>query len=231
MAAAAGLWMAAAWAQTTLNPGALDQLAPPPIPPTSSAPAKPPAKPPAGQHGRPPVRTTATAPHPAATPVKPLVVPPAPPPPPVLPPPIIVPTRPPAPPPPIPIAADAPGEALPQPDGLRVSFGAGRADLNPAVDAALRALVHATPPFAHTTFTVVAYAAGNADDPSTPRRLSLSRALAVRSVLLAEGIPSARIFVKALGASLAPPEGPPDQVDVTVAGTAPQSQPAQGATP
>lgn len=190
---------------------------------------------PAGQHGNPPVRTAPAAAHPAAPvkpePVKPVVVPPAPPPPPVLPPPIVVPTRPPPPPPPIPIAADAPGEAAPQPDGLRLTFGAGRADLNPAVDAAVRGLVHAAPPFARTTFTVVAYAAGNADDPSTPRRLSLSRALAVRSILLAEGVPSARIYVKALGASAPPADGPPDQVDVTVAGTSPQSQQSQGATP
>ena len=52
-----------------------------------------------------------------------------------------------------------------------------------------------------TSFNVVAYAAGTPDDPSTARRLSLSRALAVRSALMADGVGSARIYVRALGAA------------------------------
>ena len=59
---------------------------------------------------------------------------------------------------------------------------------------------------------VVATAAGSADDPSTPRRLSLSRALAVRAVLINEGIPSTRIYPRALGPNIG--DGPPDRVDV-----------------
>lgn len=66
-------------------------------------------------------------------------------------------------------------------------------------------------------FTVSAFAAGTPDDPSTPRRLSLSRALAVRGILLGEGIASARILVRSLGASTpAIAAGPPDRVDVTI---------------
>jgi len=240
-----------ALAQTSVNPGALDQLAPPPATagPTHSAPPRRPAR----RTTRKPTRQTAPR-KPAAAPAKPeaaakpattkpattktppakpapsrqagsLVVPLAPPPPPVLPPPIIVPIRPPPPPPPVPIVADAPGEAMAQKDGLRVTFGVGRADLNPATDATLRALAHAAPPFTTPTFTITAYAPGSPDDPSTPRRLALSRGLAVRGVLLAEGVPSARIYVRALGAT--GPEfaaGPPDRVDVVVAGDKPQSQ-------
>jgi len=70
--------------------------------------------------------------------------------------------------------------------GLGQPFGDGRADLNPATDTALRALAHAAP--ADASFTVAAFAPSIPDDPSTPRRLSLSRALTVRSVLIAEGI-------------------------------------------
>ena len=67
-----------------------------------------------------------------------------------------------------------------------------------------------------TTFNVLAYAPGKADDPSTARRISLSRAMAVRSALVADGVPSARIFVRALGEQFG--DGPPDRVDLSVTG-------------
>ncbi|MBV9756580.1 MAG: hypothetical protein JO047_05955, partial [Alphaproteobacteria bacterium] len=52
------------------------------------------------------------------------------------------------------------------------------------------------------------------DDPSTPRRLSLSRALTARQVLLDRGMGSTHIYVRALGANAG--DGPPDRVDVTL---------------
>jgi outer membrane protein OmpA-like peptidoglycan-associated protein len=147
----------------------------------------------------------------------------------VLPPPLVVPTRPPAPPPPAPVSADAPDVVADLPDGLRVTFGADRFDLNPASAAALSAL--AGKAAAAATFTVTAYAAGTPDDPSTPRRLSLSRALTVRSVLMAAGVASVRIYVKALGASApALAAAPPDRVDVSVT-SPPAPAPSQKAAP
>jgi outer membrane protein OmpA-like peptidoglycan-associated protein len=137
-------------------------------------------------------------------------------------------------PPPVPavVVAGAVGEALPQKDGLRITFGPGSSDLNPQTDAAVRSLVRDAPPFATTTFTIVAVAPGTEEDPSTPRRLSLSRALAVRSVLITEGIASARIYVKAMGANpQALSGGPPDRADVTVGGTTPAAPQNQGKTP
>ena len=74
-------------------------------------------------------------------------------------------------------------------------------------------------------------APGTEEDPSTPRRLSLARALAVRSVLITEGIASPRIYVKAMGANpQALSGGPPDRADVTVAGATPSTEgkPTQG---
>ena len=65
-------------------------------------------------------------------------------------------------------------------------------------------------------FNVLAYAPGKPDDPSTARRVSLSRAMAVRSALIADGVPSARIFVRAMGAQAG--DGPPDRVDLSVTG-------------
>jgi len=59
-----------------------------------------------------------------------------------------------------------------------------------------------------------AYADDSSDDssPSRARRLSLSRALAVRSYLIENGMRSTRIDVRALG--IARDGGPPDRVDV-----------------
>jgi hypothetical protein len=77
-------------------------------------------------------------------------------------------------------------------------------------------LAEAAPPGDATTFNVLAYAPGKPDDPSTARRISLSRAMAVRSALVASGVPSARIFVRALGEQFG--DGPPDRVDIGVTG-------------
>ena len=170
---------------------------------------------------------------------EPLVVPPAPPPAPVLPAPIVVPTRQPPPPQPVPVTPDAPGQASKSDGGLLVTFGPGRADLNPDSNTAITALAHAAPG-PEASFTITAYAAGG-DDPSVPRRLSLSRALAVRGALMQAGIASVRIYVKALGAS-APSiaEGPPDRVDIVVTaapgpatqtGTVPTPAPPPPASP
>ncbi len=59
---------------------------------------------------------------------------------------------------------------------------------------------------------LLAYADGDEDNASKARRLSLSRALAVRSFLIDQGVRSTRIEVRALGNKV--PEGPADRVDV-----------------
>lgn len=218
-------------AQTTVNPGALDQLAPPP---PGSAPAETPA-PSRPTHSRTrPLRTSRTPTHPVAKPPpRPALpaVPSAAPPPPVLPPPIVVPTRPAPPAPPVPVGKDAPGAATYEQGGMRVTFGVGRADMNPASVAAVQALAHNPTPIAQPTYSITAFAGGNGDDPSTPRRLALDRALAIRSILMGQGIPSERIFVKAMGP---PPPGDtvtPDRVDIAIAAPPPApGQPLSAAT-
>jgi outer membrane protein OmpA-like peptidoglycan-associated protein len=57
-----------------------------------------------------------------------------------------------------------------------------------------------------------AYAGGTNDSSSSARRLSLSRALAVRAFLIESGVRSTRIDVRALGR--AADSGPPDRVDM-----------------
>ncbi len=171
--------------------------------------AKPAARHPEATHAEP------AAKRPRSLVKQPPVVPLAPPPAPVLAPLAPPPPKHPAPQPvPVPVVAGAMGEATALPDGLRLTFAAGSADLNPATDAALQKLAHDMAAKPDMTITVKAYARGSPDDPSTPRRLSLTRALIARSVLLSEGVASTRIFVRALGPNTG--DGPPDRVDVTV---------------
>jgi outer membrane protein OmpA-like peptidoglycan-associated protein len=131
----------------------------------------------------------------------------------------IAPTAPPPgtpPPPPPPVSDKAATAATPITTGLRLTFAPGESDLSPDSSASIKQLT-AGPLGDLTTFNVMAYAPGKADDPSTARRISLSRAMAVRSALVADGVPSARIFVRALGEQFG--DGPPDRVDITVMGT------------
>jgi outer membrane protein OmpA-like peptidoglycan-associated protein len=121
-------------------------------------------------------------------------------------------TPPPAP----PVVADAGGGATPTPDGLRVLFAPDRADLSPETEFAIKGLATTKGRNQSATFNVLAYAAGTKDDPSAARRLSLSRALAVREALMADGVESTRIYVRALGASV--PDGPADRADIGVLG-------------
>ena len=109
---------------------------------------------------------------------------------------INVPLHPPAPPPPVPVVQTATGSATPIDDGVRIGFGDASADLNPRTMQALHdfaATVKANP---DARAILDAAAAGSPDDPSTPRRLALSRGLAARAVLINDGIASTRIYVR-----------------------------------
>ena len=121
-----------------------------------------------------------------------------------------------APPPPPPISDNSATAATSNGAGLRVTFVAGQADLSPSSAAAIKQLVATAPPGPNTSFNVAGYAAGTPEDPSTARRLSLSRALAVRSALMADGVNSTRIYVRALGAASS--DEPADRVDLAVLG-------------
>jgi outer membrane protein OmpA-like peptidoglycan-associated protein len=177
-----------------------------PVQPTAATANKPPAvgKPPTvGKPG-----TIDQAAHPAPPPVATKALPVAESPPPALP--TGIPTQPPA-----STTVPAPvASAAPLPPPVRLVFDTGVTELTPEAEATIRDLAKSIPAPAANSINVVAYAAGKPDDPSTARRLSLSRGMAVRSVLLASGIPSAQIYVRALGATAA--EGPADQVDLIV---------------
>jgi outer membrane protein OmpA-like peptidoglycan-associated protein len=91
-------------------------------------------------------------------------------------------------------------------------FPAGETTLRPEAAAALDALVAAMAADATARVQLVAYAGAGASGGSAARRLSLSRALAVRAYLIERGVRSTRIDVRALGAKS--DGGPPDRVDV-----------------
>jgi outer membrane protein OmpA-like peptidoglycan-associated protein len=131
----------------------------------------------------------------------------------ILPPALVIPTRPPPPPPVVQVSPDAPGTTETLGAGLRVTFGTGRSDLNPTTERGIRALVHSVP--ADARFNLLATAAGKTDDASASRRLSLSRGLSVRGVLINEGVASGRIILRSLAA---PPPGNDiaDRVDIEV---------------
>jgi len=137
-----------------------------------------------------------------------------------------------APPPPPPRPATVPnaGSAVASTQaGARVTFAIGKSDLSPEAGEALRTFAQAAPKDDLVTFNVAAYAAGDKDDPSTSRRLALARALQIRTALMAEGIASTRIYVRAYGATGDFAAGPPDRVDIATLGTATAAAPAPGA--
>jgi outer membrane protein OmpA-like peptidoglycan-associated protein len=129
-----------------------------------------------------------------------------------------------APPPPPPVSDKAATAATPTTTGLRLTFAPDEADLSPESSSSIKQLTTAAPIGDSTTFNVLAYAPGKPDDPSTARRVSLSRAMAVRSALVADGVPSAHIFVRALGEQYG--DGPPDRVDLSVTGATASPAPA-----
>jgi outer membrane protein OmpA-like peptidoglycan-associated protein len=191
-------------------PAAPSASAPPAGPSRAVALAQPTA--PAPQAGAPP--TLPAAPQP---PPPPATVPAAPPP--VA---SIAPIQPPAPPanpqapPAPPIVAGAATKAAATATGLRLTFANDKSDLSPGSADSIKHFVQTAPSGDTTTFNVLAYASGDPNDPSVARRLSLERAIAVRSALMADGVPSSRIYLRALG--FEPGRGPPDRVDLNVLG-------------
>jgi len=100
--------------------------------------------------------------------------------------------------------------AMPSSATVALAFDSGDARLNEAHRALLKSIVARLNENADDSVQLLAYA--QADNRSKARRLSLSRALAVRSYLLSQDIRNTRIEVRALGDQV--PAGKPDRVDV-----------------
>ena len=97
----------------------------------------------------------------------------------------------------------------------RVIFQSGSADLTDDSRRELGLLAQRLGREGESRIQLLAYAEGTPENESQARRLSLSRALAVRSYLIDQGIRSTRVNVQALGIKSA--GGPPDRVDAMAA--------------
>lgn len=175
---------------------------PPPAAIPMTAPPATPAPPPASQSAR----TMPLVPPPAA------IQPPAAP---IQPPPAT--TAAPAPPAPAPaqIASLPPASATSRDQTIQLVFDATTSQIDDNAKRGLDQLVKSAASDPDLQLQLVAFASGTGPEgPSQARRLSLSRALAVRSYLVDKGVRSTRIDVRALGNR--PGGGPADRVDVVV---------------
>ena len=99
---------------------------------------------------------------------------------------------------------------------VQLGFGESASQLDDKAKRDLDVLVRSIDTDEETRLQLTAYAsAPGADNASQARRLSLSRALAVRTYLIEKGVKSTRIDVRALGNKNE--GGPADRVDVIVA--------------
>ena len=88
------------------------------------------------------------------------------------------------------------------------------ADLDAAGKARLDGLAKRLKVQSKIRMQLLAYAGGENLSASKARRLSLSRALAIRSYLIGKGVRSTRIDVRALGNKV--PSGKPGRVDLKI---------------
>ena len=100
---------------------------------------------------------------------------------------------------------------------ISLRFDSGAAELNNAARTELGKFAAILKKSNDQRLQVVAYAAGSEGEASQARRLALSRALAVRSYLIEQGISSARMDVRALGNKVED-AGPADRVDLVFIG-------------
>ncbi len=95
---------------------------------------------------------------------------------------------------------------------MRLVFSDGSAELTAAASSQLDSVAKDLLSNADARVQLLAYAKASAEGTSRARRLSLSRALAVRAYLIEKGVRSTRMDVRALGSGFE--DGPPDRVDV-----------------
>jgi len=94
-----------------------------------------------------------------------------------------------------------------------VLFTAGAADLPDAAKPELDAVARQLGGNDRTRLQLVGYAGGTTEEANQARRVSLQRALAVRTYLMERGISNTRMDVRALG-NRADAKDPPDRVDI-----------------
>lgn len=99
---------------------------------------------------------------------------------------------------------------------FRIRFPADSSDPGAAAEPLLSSLVERMAGSGDVRLEIKAYAGTGSGTPGDARRLSLRRALAIRTFLVERGIESTRIDVKALGDTA--PDSPSDRVDLFLSG-------------
>lgn len=112
------------------------------------------------------------------------------------------------------MAAIAPGGQIKSGTERRILFSPGSASLSEDGKAAIDEIAKALASDSALRVELKAYARGTGDNVSQARRLSLSRALAIRSELMRQGVRPTRIDVRALGNRVS--GGVPDRADLVV---------------
>ena len=110
--------------------------------------------------------------------------------------------------------AAVPGEAIERDGGLTITFAPGSSDLPDNAVGALDRLAERLKSDPNMRIQLVGFARTQVESPSQARRLSLFRALSVRTHLMKKGVRSTRMDVRALGNK--EDDGPPDRVDLVV---------------
>ena len=101
-------------------------------------------------------------------------------------------------------------------DGVSILFASESQDLPGGANAALDEIAATMKSQPDATLKLLGYSEAIGESPSKPRRLSLFRALAVRTYLLKQGIDSRRMTVQALGAKDPETDRPKNRVDIVV---------------
>jgi len=96
-----------------------------------------------------------------------------------------------------------------------VRFAQGRSEIPPEGQDQLNTIASQLASNPKLRLQLVAYASGTGEDAVAARRLSLARAVQMRSYLIAKGVPAVRMDVRALG-NRNDDGGPGDRVDVVI---------------
>ena len=102
--------------------------------------------------------------------------------------------------------------AVDSPPPVTISFAEGSPEIPDSAKSMLDEMAGRLAADQAMRVQLLAYARDKPDDASRARRLSLSRALAVRAYLIARGLAGTRMDVRALGG--AAPGAPADRVDI-----------------
>lgn len=97
---------------------------------------------------------------------------------------------------------------------VTIEFPVGESEIPSGDESKLDQIVAELDADPNRRLQLLAYASPNGESASRARRLSLSRALAVRSYLMGQGVRSTRMDVRALGDQR--DGGPADRVDIEV---------------